>query len=448
MASSDPSIFLERPMYGYFRPLNMVFIFIMLNLFGTNAWAFSLVNILLHACNIWLLWILLGRFNLSISVRNLSAFIFGFYALNASAIEWISVGHDLWVTGLSLLFAILILRLIEKPKFNLFLLCWTIGFMALLIKESGFVTIGIYFVLLILKGKSPFCRKFLIFTLIFMLTYLLYLYGYFITRTVADKELDLGAGALINLWYFISKRIAGGFPAQYIWILKSIKIITGIAVPAILAYIFVKAKTGHRFFILWSIMFISTIAILKWGVNLFSLYPEKTAARFMYVAVPGMAVALSWILTTYFNKPVFKNIYLVFLLTAFYVSGNFLITHRISQLYFNRQALTASILEDFNTLQPILERSHTLVILTEDVENTPQIVTSGKHLRGMIFVILNRELEVIVEEREDYDTDDLLENNRMLTIGWDIKKRRFMIPAVYGHPPPSNQFNVSHEGEK
>ncbi|UCE67634.1 MAG: hypothetical protein JSU85_06400, partial [Candidatus Zixiibacteriota bacterium] len=335
MASSDFSIFLERPMYGYFRPLNMVIVFILLNLFGPIPYAFSAINILLHACNIWLLWILLGKFNLSVSVRNLSAFIFGFYALNASAIEWISVGHDLWVTGLSFLFAMITLKLIEKPSFRLFLMLWVVGFMAVLIKESGFITIGIFFILLILKGKSPFRREYLYYSSIFILTYLLYLYGYFITRTLADRDLDLGIGILVNLWYFISylaapisKRIAEGFPDRYLWILKFIKMVVAIGVPVILAYIYIKAKIGCKFFILWSIMFISTIAITKWDVHPFSLYPERTAARFMYSAVPGMAVALAWIITTYVNKRIFKNVYIKSAVIILYVAANFLIVHR------------------------------------------------------------------------------------------------------------------------
>ena len=455
MASVDPSIFLERPMYGYFRPLNMALIFIMLNLFGTNAWAFSLVNILLHACNIWLLWILLGRFNLSVSVRFLSALIFAFYALNASAIEWISVGHDLWVTGLSLLFAYITLQLIEKPAHSRFVLLWTVGFMAVLIKESGFVTIGIYFILLILRGKSPFRRRFLIYSLVFIMTYLLYLYAYFITRSVSYTELDLGVGTFINLWYFmshlaapISKRIAEGLPARYLWIFKLCKIAIVMIVPVALIFIFAKAKTGCRFFILWSVMFVSTIAIIRWDIHPFSLYPEKTAARFMYSAVPGLAVAVAWFITTYFNRRAFNNVYVKSAVIIFYIAANFLITHRISQLYFNQQALTASILEDFNTLEPILARSDTLVVLTGDMASTPQIIASGKHLHGIIYVTLDHEIKVIVEGRENYGTGDLLTDNGTLIIGWDIKKQRFMIPSIHRDLPLRNQIDITCTSEK
>jgi hypothetical protein len=396
-----------------------------------------MVNILLQACNIWLLWVLLGRFDLSISTRNLAVFIFGFYALNASAIEWISVGHDLWVTGLALLFSILTLRLIEKPKFSLFLLCWVSGFIALLIKESGFVTLGIYFILLILKGKSPFRREFAIYSLLFIVTYLLYLYGYFITRTVVDREMDLGISIIVNIWYLISyleapisKRIAEGFPYRYLWILKSIKIIAAVAVPVAFVFIFAKSKTAYRFFILWSLMFISTIAITKWDLTPFALYPERTAGRFMYLAVPGFALALTWILTTYFNKTIFKNVYLRYAIVILYIAGNFLVVQRISQLYFNQQRLVASILQSLKTLDPVLAGCDSLVVLTRDMEKTPQIITSGEHLRGMIYVILNHKTDVTVEQNENFTGTDLSAKDAKLTLGWDIKTQRFMLPPA------------------
>ena len=170
MALNDPTIFLERPMYGYFRPLNMVIVFLWLHLFGATAFAFSMVSILLHAGNIWLLWKLLGKFDVPESVRNLSAFIFGFYALNASAIEWISVGHDLWVTGLSFIFAMRVLKLIEKPSNLLFLQVLMLGLTAVLIKESGFITIGIYYLLMIYRRKSPFHRDYRLYSIVFILT--------------------------------------------------------------------------------------------------------------------------------------------------------------------------------------------------------------------------------------------------------------------------------------
>ena len=437
MASSHPSIFLERPMYGYFRPLNMIIVFDILKLFGPNPYVFSMINILLHACNIWLLWVLLGRFGLTLNERNLSALIFGIYTLNAPAIEWISVGHDLWVTGLSLLFAIFVLRFMEKPRFSLFIFCWLIGFSALLIKESGFVTLGIYFLLFILKGKSPFRKEFVIYSLLLSTTYLLYLCGYFITRTVADREVALGYETILNIWYFlsylvspVSRRIATGFPESYLWILKTIKITAAIAVPILLVYIFVKGRSGHRFFILLSIMFISTIAITKWNLAPFDLYPERTVGRFMYSVTPGFAVALAWFIENHIAMRIMRRGYFRYAMVILYIISNFLITYRISQLYFYRQRLVSSIIQSLEILNPALARCQSVVVLTGNMEKTPQIISSGDHLHGMIYVLLDKDITVSVKEYGNYISNQLIEKNDLLTLEWDTANQNFVLPAV------------------
>ncbi len=441
MALSDPTIFLERPMYGYFRPLNMVIVFLWLHLFGATAYAFSMVSILLHAANIWLLWKLLGKFDVPESVRNLSAFIFGFHALNASAIEWISVGHDLWVTGLSLIFAMRVLKLIEKPSNLLFLQVLMLGLSAVLIKESGFITIGIYFLLMIYKRKSPFHRDYRLYSIVFFLTYFFYIFAYFSTRTVVERQLDLGPDTIVNLWYFmsymatpISKRIAENIPAQLIWMFKFLKITVAVIVPVVLIYAYRKAGIGIRFFILWSIMFVSTISILKWNIHPFSLYPERTAARFMYSAVPGMAVVSAWVVMLFFGKfkRIFGKAYVKTFLVIVYVLLNFLITYRISRLYFRQQDLTASIVEIIDKLDPILVQCHSLVVLTNNKEKTPQIVSSGIHLQAMIYINSGRKLDVSVEERENYTMDDLGRTNGTIMIGWEADERCWKLPPAQG----------------
>lgn len=439
MALSDPTIFLERPMYGYFRPLNMVIVFLWLHLFGAKAFAFSMVSILLHVGNIWLLWKLLGKFDVPESVRNLSAFIFGFYALNASAIEWISVSHDLWVTGLSLIFAMRVLKLIEKPSNLLFLQVLMLGLAAVLIKESGFITIGIYYLLMIYKRKFPFHRDYRLYSIILISTYFLYIFAYFSTRTVVDRQLELGVDTIVNLWYFmsyiaapISKRIAESFPAQLIWMLKFVKITVALMVPVVLIYAYRKAGIGIRFFILWTIMFISTISILEWNIHPFSLYPDRTAARFMYSAVPGMAVVSAWMVILFFGKfkRIFGKAYVKTFLVVGYVLLNFLITYRISRLYFHRQDLAASIVNNIDRLDPILVGCHSMVVLTNDKENTPQIVSSGIHLQAMIYINSGCNLDVSVENRENYSMDDLGKTSGTIMVAWEADELCWKLPTT------------------
>jgi hypothetical protein len=171
-ALNDPIVFLQRPMYGYFRPLNMVIVFLWSHILGINAPLFSLVNILLHAGNVFLLGKVLDRLGVERMTRNLAVLIFAFYFLNSPAIEWISVGHDLWVTGLCLVFVLRLLKFIEQPRTSTFLQLFFIGLAATLIKESGFVTLGIFFMALLLKRKSPLAKEYRVYSLALAVSYL------------------------------------------------------------------------------------------------------------------------------------------------------------------------------------------------------------------------------------------------------------------------------------
>jgi hypothetical protein len=431
-AATQISIFWGRPMYGYFRPLNMVIIFVLLHIFGPTAWIFSLINILLHAVNTWLLWKLLGKFGISDRVRGLAAFVFAFYALNASAIEWISVGHDLWVTLLSLLLAIKTIDFIRRPSPIIFLQIWLIGFAALLIKESGFVALGIYISIFILNYISPLRREFRVYTTFLILSFFIYLFFYFKTRTFADRDVELGIDTLINLWYFttylvfpLSERIVQAIPEKLIMVLEYSKIIITICFPLILIYIFKKAGIGVRFFILWSLMFISTIAILKWDVGPFTLYPYTTASRFMYTPVIGIAVSAAWLVSFIFDKiRGFKGLsFLKLSIALLYILGNIFITWQVSKLYFKQQNLSSRLISGLSSFKDVYDECDSLIVLTDSIDETPQVVASGHHLQAIMYVMLDYDMEVATVERENYGQDDLGFKGKTLIIGWNNETR-------------------------
>jgi len=116
-----PRIFFERPMYGYFRPLNMIWVSILVKIFGVSAFAFSIINIILHSVNIMMLWKVLEKFDIETQIRNISCLFFGFYYLNISAIGWISVGHDIWVVFWSLLFTLKMVEFVKTPGISAFI---------------------------------------------------------------------------------------------------------------------------------------------------------------------------------------------------------------------------------------------------------------------------------------------------------------------------------------
>ncbi len=296
-ALADPSLILGRPMYGYFRPLNMILMVILSILFGTKAMLFSAINILLHMANIWMFYRALDRFGASIFVKYSASIMFAFYFLNSAAIKWISMGHDLWIVFLCLLITLKTIKFAERPSRADFVSILIFALAAILIKENGFVSIGLYCTIIILKGGNPFSRKFRAYSLVFMTVFLAYLVFYFTTRTYADKQIDSITGIFINIWYLMSylfvpfsRRLLDIVPAGLVQILKICKIIIIVLMPLLLIYGLAKGRIFVRYFILWALMFISTVAILRWDLSLFSLYPGGTAARFMYSASPGFVV--------------------------------------------------------------------------------------------------------------------------------------------------------------
>ncbi|MCD6161912.1 MAG: glycosyltransferase family 39 protein [candidate division Zixibacteria bacterium] len=434
-AFDNPEIFFQRPMYGYLRPLNMFIIFIWQNIFGENAYIFSLINILLHASNIWLLWKVLKKFGVSEKVCNLSALIFGFYYLNSSALLWISVGHDLWVTMLSLLFTLKMIDLIERPQILNFIIVFLIGIAATLIKESGFVTIGLFFLLLILKRKNPLSKEFRLYSIFIILIYLIYIIMYFITRTYADKKLVIGLETIMNLWYFIiyiifplSKRFAAIIPEGMLWAVKAIKITATLAAPLVLFYAFKKGGNALKYFILWSVMFISTIIIFDWNLGLFDLYPGKTASRFMYSVIPGFSVVISWLIINviwarfkFLNK---KSIMII--MVILFISGNFLIIKKVSNIFIYKQNITNEILDSLYGITDNLKKSDILIILTKDIESAFIVLPSEIHIEAMIFVKFNKLIDVQVKEVSQYKSNAIGYSDRVMTLGWDIKSNKMV----------------------
>jgi len=407
-AMHDPILYLDRPMYGYFRPLNMLLTSIWLKLFGVSPYAFSLINILLHSVNTILLVELLRRFQIPVIHRNLAMFIFAFYMLNAPAIEWISVGHDLWVTLLCLLLAIRVFSLIERPRASCFLQILGLGLAATLFKESGIVSIGIYLLLLIMHDKNPFDRRFRAYTLLFAVVYTTYLVYYFQTRTVIDKELTIGLDNAVNMWYFlvhmvlpITARITQLVPDQLLWLLKVLKVTLTLSLPLGLWYLAKKGGKPLIFFIFWSSMFLSTIAVLRWDVGLFTLYPEKTISRFMYSATIGFSVAAGWLLWRLHSWLTRVNVSkwtgIVFLIT--FLGINLFATWQMSKLYFQNYKRSENLIRSFSESLSELSQCQTVVIYHD--EDDPQVVRSGKHLRAILDVQFNLKRMVIHRSLED-----------------------------------------------
>lgn len=434
-ALSDPMTIIERPMYGYFRPLNMVIVLALSQFFGASASAFSFVSICLHALNTGLLWIVLRRFGFDLRTRSIAAICFGFYVINCSAIEWISVGHDLWVTLLCLLVILKTLTAIERPTFVNFLQIWLLAAAATLIKESGFVSIGIFFALLVLRGISPLNRQFRAFSLFFLISFSLFLVGYTLTRTVVDRDVSLGIDTFVNLWYFLtyialplSQRLVALAPDSIVWVFHGLKVVITVLLPLVAFYVWRRGGVSVRLWITWSVMFVSTIAIMTWDVGLFSLYSAKTAARFMYSPSVGYAVCFAWLWTTELESRFswLKNSVLSISIVVLYVGLNFAAVSVTSRLYQSNQEQVARTIEDIKAVWFAVEQSDSLIIFSEDRKATRSALGSEKHVEALIYVVFDHQVKVGIKELATYESSRAPRDPRNMELFWSESTKRLM----------------------
>lgn len=401
----DLGMFLERPMYGYFRPLNLLWVAVVQKLFGANAYLFSLINIALHSLNVYLLYSVLLRFTDNRRLIITSLVVYAFYFLNAPAIEWISVGHDLWVTTLSLACVLAVLRFAEAPSPVNFLLVVAAGFGALGFKESGFVTLGLYFVALWLTGRNPLSRRYLHYSVILLLLYAAYLGFYFHNRVVTDsKDIALGPGMVTNTWYFVSymlfpvaRRIVEIVPGQLTPVLQLLKYAVTLITPLLLAVACWRGPRAVRFFIFWTIGFAATAAVFDWNLNLFDLYPEQTISRFMHTPNIGIAVLAGWLVSALWSLEPLRKLQrgsVPILIALLFIALNAGIVYKMSQLYLSQQRLVGSVIADLRQLAPQIDDNATLQITIPDFESTPTIVRTGVHLRAIINVTLDKQVAV------------------------------------------------------
>lgn len=435
-ALTDPSIFIERPMYGYFRPLNMVVVSIMEFVFGPNARVFSFLNILLHAINVFLLWMVLKKYDAPKDIRVLAPFIFAFYYLNCAAIEWISVGHDLWVTGLMLIFLVKLKTFIDQTNPKDFIIMFMIGWAAALFKESGLVAIGFYFAYFILESINPFSKKYFAFSMIYVVSYLTFLIFYFLTRTVADKQIELGIPIIINIWYFLvylliplAKRVVDGLSGNSIIAIVIIRNALTFIIPLLLGYVYFKGSRIIRLFVIWPIFFLGTIAVFKWGVSLFTLYPNDPASRFMYTPFVGMAVVIAYLIVWVCNRILKLKINTIAAATIImiFIAINFALVFIVSPIYFKQQALSQSVIDNIRMNWDTFRDVDSITILTDDLSKTEQIIASGEHLPAIILVIFGKPIGVKIYDLNTNVPNINVTDRRNVILRWDIIKNHLAI---------------------
>ncbi len=410
-ATENPSILFERPIYGYFRPLSLTLFSFFTSIAGTTPLFFGALNVVLHALNVILLYRVLEAFAVEHKLALLACFLFAFYYLNAPVVAWISTAPDLGVTALSLLVLLAVRRHVESPSIIRFLIIVTIAIAAVLIKESGIVTAGLYFLVLLANRQNPWNKKWLVYSLALTVICAAYLLFYFQGRSVVDKELVFGPHVFINLWYLtvytffpLSNRIADMLPEQFHWVLTIIKLTLTLALPAMIWYVFRKGEVWTKIFLGWLLLFVLTVSFFKWDVSLLTHYPERSASRYMYTPGLGTVVIGAWLLNSFWSWWPGLRTYrrrLIILMAGLYIAANAVIIYKVTAIYRFKQAQEKQI---YNSLVRYCKTSslELVNIHVPDFSVAPAVITSEKFLEAMLFVGTGREVDVDLEQQAFY----------------------------------------------
>lgn len=443
IALEQPSQFLSRAMYGYFRPLNMVVISLLYKLFGLEPFLFSLFAKLIHGINVFLLYLLCRRLKLSVPLSVTAAFIFGFYVVNSSAVFYISTVHDLMMVTLLLVFTLLLLRFLERwqPVHGIALLL--VGLAVTLIKEVGFMSIGLYFVCpLLLTGRFPKSRNYYLVGGLFVLVLAAYLSYYFATRVQADRELSFGLSILKNLWYstvflFIptTERITGSLSSSVIQLLRVAKIVFTIGLVPVFLYALLRAAPGVRLMTTWVFLILLPTSVFDWKFQLFSLYPERTLTRLMYVATPGMAVLVAWLFDRILLSKRSRLMWgAVAGIAVLFVAFNFAACRKVFGHYEFKSEFVNSLIAQLGTINDEYPAVTTVTIHTEDLERTEQEIWDSEITSSLYWLYYN--------ERIDFHTlEDSTQAARFsppdhLHLRWDPGSHALIYPKARDRDPP------------
>lgn len=141
---------------NYYRPLNRLTYMIEYPLFGLNPQGYHLVNILIHAANVLLLFLLGLRLFREPQAAFASAMLFAVHPINAEAVNFIS-GRNNALTTLFILLSVLTFIKGERTKeFYHFILAGLALFGGLLCKEIALMTLPFLLLAPRLDNDTPF----------------------------------------------------------------------------------------------------------------------------------------------------------------------------------------------------------------------------------------------------------------------------------------------------
>ena len=428
--TADFSQLFERVIYGYFRPLYLLYIGLMYKTVGLHAFWFGLANVLWHVFNCYLLLRLLRKLEFTSTVAYIAAVFFGFYYLEASAVCWISSGSDIITVTLLLTLTLFLIDYYEKFTTSKMLSIVLVSLAVVLVKELGFVAIVLYFILPVLKKRNPFKGKYLGGTILLLTLAALYLVYYFTTRTYVDKVLLTNLKVfVVNIWYFFiylflpfSKRMVTLFGAGHENFMVIMRGIFVFALPLVWLLLLKRKGARERYFLLWPLIMLAPVAMFDWSLGLFDLYPERTISRFMYAAVPGLAVSLGVIFAGLFDTLLRKRLVRTAVVVLFVVF-NIAVVFKVTGLFKTRQQTSQDIYLQLNEHRDTFDSCDTLYIYLSDTAEVPSLLTNPLVMDAMGRVVFEREMPI-----RAFVVPDLLERlpdqYQGCTMKWLEEKRK------------------------
>lgn len=135
-----PSVFLKGQQNIFYKPMFFTYLTIVHSIFGLNPFPFHFIQVLMHAINTFLIYLLFKKF-FSKEISFLLSLIFLVHPLNVEAIAYISAAGD----PLSLFFGLTALHLLIRKKMTTlnYLFATLLLTFSLLSKESGIVILFI-----------------------------------------------------------------------------------------------------------------------------------------------------------------------------------------------------------------------------------------------------------------------------------------------------------------
>ena len=200
----------------YFRPIGVVSWWVATRLFGLDYSAHSLINLLLHAANVGLLWFLLRALALRTEAVIAGVALFALGPFSLATILWPSNRFDLFAVGFLLLQAIAMLRalrgnLLALPLAMLAALaaCWS--------KELAYPVATVMTCLVLAASGAPWPRRMMLFGLLgatiagaFFVRHVTVTDGYVLASADPISQILAGASTMISRLPELTGLIVGG----------------------------------------------------------------------------------------------------------------------------------------------------------------------------------------------------------------------------------------------